>query len=531
MSLPRYHEQMSCIRPCKGLAKLVYRSVWSLVRYSFLLALFVTLFAACETNLTDLNVNPDEPLDADPNYLFSYALQQGMGNYNSDVNLEQWGVMNWMMYLASREGVEVGREYPVPSGKDAFWREQYTNTLMNTQVIINKAKADATIVNMAAAAQIWKVLVTSQLTDLWGDIPYSEALKGISDNVLSPGYDTQAQIYESMLNTLKDATAQFTNDQPFFDAQSDLIYEGDMEAWRRLGYSLMLRLATRINQVDAETYSTTLDFLADKPLIGSVNESAIFPFNAVRKNHLWETMYRGESVVQNNPSKFFVDLLSATDDPRKRVFFEEAPLSFLPFIDKYRGIPNLLPNTAEQWDDYNLNSTFGIAGDWGDISKIGEWFLRDNTPGIVMSYSEVCFLLAEASLNGLWSESAANLVQEGGRANMELYNLYGDETNFIADEEINSYVNSLPDADLEQIITQKWISFAFEQGYQAYAEYRRTGYPVLTDYYGEPIDQTIFPLRLPYPNSEYTLNRENYNQAVANQGADNEFTAMYWIPE
>jgi hypothetical protein len=531
MSLPRCHEQMSCIRSCRGIVKLVYRSVRFLVRYSFLLGLFVMLFASCETDLTDLNVNPDEPLDADPNYLFSYALQQGMGNYNSDVNLEQWGVMNWMMYLASREGVEVGREYPVPSGKDEFWREQYTNTLSNTQVIINMAQADATMINMQAAAEIWKVLVISQLTDLWGDIPYSQALQGISDNVLSPGYDTQAQIYEAMLQTLRDATERFTSDQKFFDAQSDLIYHGNMQAWRALGHSLMLRLATRINQVDAETYASVLEFLSDKPLISSVGESAIFPFNAVRKNHLWETMYRGESVVQNNPSKYFVDLLSATNDPRKRVFFEEAPLSFLPFIQKYRGIPNLLPNTSEEWNDYNLNSTFGIAGDWGDISKIGQWFLRDATPGIVMSYSEVCFLLAEASLNGLWGESAASLVQKGVRANMELYNLYGDEASFIAGEEIEDYLNSLPDAGLEQIITQKWISFAFEQGYQAYAEYRRTGYPVLTNYFGEPIDQSIFPLRLPYPNSEYTLNRANYNQAVANQGPDNEFTAMYWIPE
>ncbi|TVQ06419.1 MAG: SusD/RagB family nutrient-binding outer membrane lipoprotein [Bacteroidetes bacterium] len=497
-----------------------------------LLAILVIVFAfaatACRKDLSELNINPDQPLSADPNYLYVYALQQGMGNYNSDVNLRQWSIMNWTMYLAARGGVEEGREYEMPSGKDAFWREQYTNTLSNTQIIIEMAAENPNMVNMKAAAEIWQVYIFQILTDLWGDIPYSEALKGMTGLVFSPSYDSQQDIYLQMINKVRDAVQSFDPSAGFFNPESDLIYNGNMMKWQTLGNSLMLRLATRINRVDPQTYATIVEELKNKPLIRSQQEAALFPYNSVHKNPLWETMYRNESVIQNNPSKFFADLVDSRNDPRASVFFQEAPLSFLPFIPKYKGIPNLLPNGHAAWDNYNLNQSLGIAGEWGDISQIGTWFLRNNTPGVIMNYAEVCFLLAEAALQGLWDEDPQSLLREGVRAHIEYINLFGDEEHQIPESEIHIFLLNLPQVTLEEVITQKWLSFAYEQGFEAFAEYRRTGFPVLTDYFGHAINQDIFPKRLPYPPSEQTLNRANYNKALINQGPDNEFTHLWW---
>lgn len=495
-----------------------------------LLILTVLLFNACTKDLTELNVNPDQPLTTDPGYIFSYVLQQGTGNYNSDVSLEQWGLMNWVMYLASREGVEEGREYPIPSAKDDFWREQYTNTLANAQIIVNMAEDDPGMDNMKAAASIWQVYIFSMLTDLWGDIPYSEALKGMTELDFSPAYDRQSDIYKAMIMHLHEAVSTLDAQKLFFDPQYDLIYNGNVDHWKALGNSLMLRLATRVNKVNFDYYVSVVHGLQNQPLISNQEESAIFPFNAERKNHLWETMYRNESTIQNNPSKFFVDMLVERNDPRVKVFFEEAPLSFLPFIPKYKGVPNLLPNNDPHWNNYNVNESLGIPGEWGDISRIGEWFLNDNTPGVIMNYSEVCFLLAEAALHGLWDDSPDQLMKQGVEGNIRFFNLYGNTQNHIPESEISIFVLNLPEATLKEIITQKYISFGFEQGYEAYAEYRRTGYPVLTKHDGSGIDKSIFPLRLPYPNSEYTLNRKNYDEAVGNQGPDNEFTPIWWIP-
>ena len=145
-----------------------------------------------------------------------------------------------------------------------------------------------------------------------------------------------------------------------------------------------------------------------------------------------------------------------------------------------------------------------------------------------MSFSELCFLQAEAALHGLWEGSPDEYVTNGIWSNVLFFNEYGDGSDTISDDEVNEYILHLPDTDLEQIITQKWITFIFENGYEAYSEYRRTGFPVLKDYDGDPIDQNLFPKRMIYPYSEYTLNRDNYNEAVSKQGTDNEFTHIWW---
>jgi len=493
-----------------------------IVLYTLLLA---GLFTGCKKDLAELNVNPNQPSSTDPNYLFRYALQQGMGNYNSDVTLEQWGLMNWMMFMAPRGGMEPGKEYVIPSGKDDFWREQYSNALSNTQVILDMAQDDPDMINMKAAAIIWKINLFHKLTDLWGDIPYSDALKGITELNYSPVYDNQETIYGIMLGELKLSVESFDPEKKFFDTDADLIYQGDINNWIAFGNSLRLRLATRINKADYPMYEAVVSELVDQPMINENPESALFPYNSVVKNHLYETMFRGESVVQNNPSKFMVDLLVNSDDPRLPVLCEKAPLSFLPIFPEYNGVPNLVPNNDPIWDNYNPD------GDWGDISRIGNWFLRNETPGVILSYAGVCFLKAEAALNGLWPESADDLVKQGVRANMEFYGEHGEEDHQIPEEKIEAYLNDLPETSLELIITQKWISFVFENGYEAYAEYRRTGYPVLTDYYNQPINDAVFPVRMIYPYSEFTLNRENYNKAIEDQGPDNEYTRVWWDAE
>jgi hypothetical protein len=487
--------------------------------------LLAAMFTGCKKDLAELNTNPNEPSTTDPNYLFRYALQQGAGNYNSDVTLEQWGLMNWTMFMAARGGIEPGKEYIIPSGKDDFWREQYTNALSNTQVIIEMAAGDPDMVNMRAAAMIWKINLSHKLTDLWGDIPYSDALKGISDLNYAPFYDRQDAIYKSMLEELKNAVESFDGSKMFFDPEVDLVFQGDINKWIAFGNSLRLRLATRINRIDHSKYEDVVNNLVGQPLISENHESALFPFNSVVKNHLYETMFRGESVVQNNPSKFMVDLLVNTEDPRLPVLCEKAPLSFLPIFPEYNGVPNLIPNNDPIWNTYNPD------GDWGDISRIGSWFLRNETPGVIMSYAEVCFLKAEAALNGLWPGSSEDYVKQGVRANMGFYGEYGDEDHVIPEEKIEAYLADLPETTLELIITQKWISFIFENGYEAYAEYRRTGFPILTDYDGQPINEDIFPVRMIYPYSEFTLNRDNYNDAINHQGADNEFTRVWWDDE
>jgi hypothetical protein len=480
------------------------------------------ILATSCNKITELNTDPNEPLTTDPAYLFRYSLIQGIGSYNSDVNLKQWGLMTWMMYFAPRGGVEPGKEYVIPTGKDAFWTEQYADALININEVILMTKDDPELVNMYAAARVWRVWLFHRLTDLWGDIPYSDALKGLSDLNYTPVYDDQESIYLNMLGELKQAEAQMNEVKPFFESSADLIGKGNINEWKMFANALRLRLATRICAKLPAVYAQQMLELSTLPMISSNAESVLFPYNSAKRNPVYEAVFTGQALIQNNPSKFLTDMLVNTNDPRKTIFLQKAPMSVLPWIPAYNGVPNLLTTTDPAWSNYNLD------GNWGDISRMGTWFLRDETPGVIISYSEVCFLKAEAALQGQWPGSAQSLYEEGVAANIRFYDVPGDTSWYVSDAEITAYIATLPAVTEEQIITQKWISFAFENGYEAWAEYRRTGFPKLKKYDGSPIDENLVPRRLIYPNFENTLNNQHYSDAVARQGADNAFTRIWW---
>jgi hypothetical protein len=482
---------------------------------------FILLFVSCKKKLTEMNTNPNEPTWVEPSLLFKESQKNGAGNYNSDVNVEQWALMNWCMYIAARGGVTAGDEYVVPSGKDAFWEEQFTGGLMNCQETINLCGDSAKYVNLKSAARIWKVFLFHRITDLWGEIPYSEALKGYSDLNFTPKYDTQKKIYYHMIKELKEASASFDNSILFNGAEHDLIFSGNNDGWKRFANSLRLRLATHIKSVDFEKYASELSDLQNVELIENNSQSVLFPFNMDGKNHIYEADFSGQAATQNNPSHFFVEMLKSTNDPRLPIFCKKAPISSIyTWFEEYKGTPNLLPNNDPVWNNFQ--------NDWTDISTIGSWFLRAETPGVFVSYSEVCFLKAEAALEGLWPGDPLDYTHDGIRANINFYKSFGEEEHQIDDALIETYINKVTNGNLETIITQKWISFAFENGYEAYTEYRRTGYPYLKDYHNQDINQNIFPTRMPYPSSESSLNGINYSSSVSRQGADNEFTKLWW---
>ncbi len=491
-----------------------------LLHYIVFIIFVLGLNSCIKTNLPELNENPNEQTTANPALLFKYSLREGVGSYNTDVNVEQWSLMNWVMFTASRNGVTPNEEYVMPGGKDQLWNEQYSTALINVQSALNTMGDSAKYNNHRAACMIWKVFLFHRITDLWGAIPYSEALKGYTELTLMPKYDSQKSIYYDMLFQLKSAADMIDEAGEFFDQDADLIYKGNVENWKIFANSLRLRLATRLRYADPDKYTAELQELKTARLMEANSESALFPFNSDKKNHLFEAFYSGQSIVQNNPSHFLTEYLKNTNDPRIEILLKPTVAhTVFPWFDKYKGVPNLLPVNAEQWSDFKE--------DWSDVSGIGDWFLRNETPGVLLSFSEVCFLSAEAAEFGVFSD-AQSFYEAGIAANMRFYGEYGKAEHNIPEIKITEYISALPPADLENIITQKWLTFAFENGYEAYAEYRRTGYPAFTDYFNNPINIEIYPKRLPYPNSEKTLNLSSYNIAVQEQGVDNEFTKIWW---
>jgi hypothetical protein len=267
--------------------------------------------------------------------------------------------------------------------------------------------------------------------------------------------------------------------------------------------------------VDPLSAQAEIATLQGQSFISTNSENAIFPYNGDIRNPLFDLVNSGQSGGRTYPSKFLIDHLKATNDPRIKVFAQYTLESTIIGIPDYDGVPNLVPSGSSIWSNYNSDAS--------DVSKMGTWFLKQDAPGMIMSYAEVCFLKSEAALKGWYSGDAQQFYIDGVTANMQSYTGGG-----ITTSQINTYVAALPPVSLENIITQKWISFTYQNGFEAYNEYRRTGYPVLKDYSGNAINANAFPNRLTYPATELSLNSANYYDAISHQGADNAATKVWW---
>lgn len=481
----------------------------------FTFSLIVPFTTGCKKSMDELNVNPNAPVTVNPDYLFTYSVVKGMNSYITNANVHYWLTMNWNMYFATLGGVDAGKEYDSNDGKDALWTEHYAQSLMNAREVQRLTAGSNYLINKNSIARIWQAYLFSQLTDLFGDIPYSAALTGASSLNFTPAYDRQQNIYYALINELKQASAAMDPNQAVFPGNSDPLYKGSVSKWKQFANSLRLRLAMRMSIVDPVKAQQEIAALQNEPFISSNSDNAIFPYGGEIRNPLFDLIQSGQSGGKTYPSKYLIDKLKSLNDPRLPVFAQYTTESIIIGIPDHEGVPNLVPAGSSVWSNYNTDAS--------DVSKIGLWFLKQDAPGVLMSYAEVCFLKAEAALNGWWNGNAQQLYEEGVTANMQSYTGSG-----ITTSQITNYISSLPLVNQENIITQKWISFTYQNGYEAYAEYRRTGFPILKDYNGNAINISTYPNRFTYPATELNLNSVNYNAAVSVQGPDLASTKVWW---
>jgi hypothetical protein len=350
------------------------------------LCLVLVIPFACKDSMDDLNVNPNAPTNTNPDYLFTYSVVKGMGSYITNANFNYWTIMNWNMYFATLGGVDAGKEYDSNDGKDAWWNEVYAQGLINAREVQNLTNGNAYLINKNAIAKIWECYLFSQLTDAFGDIPYSQSLNGKGLN-LSPAYDKQSTIYPALINQLKDASALLDVSKPTFGGNSDPIFKGSVIKWQQFANSLQLRLAMRISNVQPQLTQQVLTELVGQPLLLTNADNAYFPDNGEVRNPLFDLINSGQSGGRTYPSKFLIDYLKLTSDPRLKVFAQYTTESLIIGLPDYEGVPNLVPSGSSIWNNYNSDAS--------DVSKIGTWFLRQDAPGVLMSSAEVNFLLSE----------------------------------------------------------------------------------------------------------------------------------------
>jgi hypothetical protein len=354
-----------------------------------------------------------------------------------------------------------------------------------------------------------------QLTDAYGDIPYTEALKNVAEVINQPKYDTQEAIYKDMLKELKEAAAQLNTDPSLASfGNADILFGGNVDKWKRFANSLRLRLAIRVRYADAALAQQHITEVITAPLIDANSLNAklttIDGDDVNNRNPFYNT------IVVGGVDVFFISLtvtenLKNLSDPRLSVFALPASDG----VSGYRGRPialfgdEKLPYTTEK------------------IARFPIYLKAAVYPIIIMNAAEVYFLRAEAALAGLSSENPQQMFIKGIQASLEQYN--------IAPAAITNYLNSASgtlagtnEQKLEQIIIQKFLANYFE-GYEGWAEFRRTGYPKIWTGSDKGSTNGAIPRRLTYPQDEYAKNESNVTEAVNRlNGGDKLLSRIWW---
>lgn len=480
---------------------------------AILLIILTAAVSSCTTEFEDMNRNPAQLNEIPPDYLFTYAQRRG----SMDAYIYQRAQMlfcnHYAQYYAnSATYFQTDRYESADNWATDFWNETYVIYLANTQAAIDFASQNPEDANKEAMARIWKVFLFHRLTDFFGDVPYSDALNG-KEQVK---YDKQQDIYADMLNELKEAVDMLDEDLTGTYGSADLFFQGDVDKWRRFGNSLRLRLAMRISEADATQAQQHIAEVATAGLMADNNDCALMP-----------TETPGQSYRNQNPlgtisgwnefrvSKTMVDMLKAYNDPRLTVYADENK------DGEIVGLQNGL-SKAQLSEPDNAPANF---------SNTGEIFQQLDYPTPVFQYAELCFLMAEATLRGWANGTPQDWYEKGIEASLNFYDITDDAVvdAYLAETSVAWNNDASFDEKLELIITQKWIA-NYNNGWEAWAEYRRTSYPQLMPIGDESGGETggIVPRRVKYPLSEQSLNTENYNEAVSRLSNGDEMISPVW---
>lgn len=480
------------------------------------------------TRLTSLS-------QSDVKGLFPSALYAGMNTGPGTIDYQQAQNLfadMFCQYFAGTQTAFNSHRYVINQQWVKYqWYSTYVSAMPALQTIIKESKTDASI-NLKSIARIWKAFVFHRTTDYFGPIPYSKI--GLDSTVVP--YDAQKDIYYGLFQELTEAVNDLKNNlsKPSF-AEMDMIYGGDNTKWVGFANSLRLRLALRISKVEPQKAQQEAEAAVAAGVLTDVGQDAYLKVSAPNN---YNGLARISSWNEFRMSTSMESLLKGYQDPRLSKFFQPAIST-----GQYTGVRNgMIP--AEQTLPQN---------DYNQASNLSARLTPDSmfsTPISVLYSAESYFLRAEGALKG-WNMggNAADLYAKGIEMSLRTWGINDMTT-------INNYINSSnvpsapggyfntpaltnipvkfsadPAQQLEQILTQKWLA-VFPDGFEAWAEMRRTGYPkfyplIHSDNPDVPANEMI--RRIPFLDFDKATNGPAVEAAIPLlSGPDNAATRLWW---
>ena len=490
--------------------------------YTLLLSAGI-LFSACTKDFEELNTPPTSVTNVDPGLLLSKAQKDAaFAEGNERANIE---IGSWIQYWAGGQVAPVSRYIQQPT--DLVWSAHYT-LLRNLGQIRNQSLKGMEEMpagrTKLAIARIMEISVWQRLTDLFGAVPFSATTKDATDVQSKPAYDSQEAIYTTLIADLDIAIGKLTSTDLSY-GNADFYYKGNVDKWKRFGNSLKLRLGMRIRFANpALAEKTVREAMAQPLLLNNADNAAIPTFNdaqTINMHPILQQFISGSADLRYLADAF-VNTLKNMNDPRL-AFIAEATVN-----SKKAGTPSYSGPGVALTDAQLL----GVIKDDHSTASLTTYFNKSLTtpiPCYVFTYADVCFFKAEAALLG-WGATPAEaegFYQNGIRAAMALlpFNITTVPQTYI-DAQF-SFTGLSDEEKLEKIMTQKWI-LLFGRDYEAFAEWRRTGYPVLTP--GDNVGSTngTIPRRAVYSSLESLLNTDSYKAAVGALTQGDSYLSRVW---
>ena len=485
------------------------------IKYSIfsLVLLVLTTLYSCKKYL-DINQDPNNPSQVTEQLMlpailstFSYEVAGG-----SPTRFASF----WTKHLAyATAGPHEGNYYLTANDVDNFWRYSSYTSIMGTSVeLVNKADKNGNP-SYSAIAKIILAWNLSYLTDCYGSIPYSDAFKA-QLGITKPKYDSQEDIYKQIQVLLDQAIVDAGKGTGAKPGSDDFIYGGKMSSWIHLANTLKARFYLRLSNAPGYSAATQAGLALTALNAGSItaDEAPFFKYLAQTggENPWYQYAVDGKWSTSPRPSQYYVNLLKGSStvvgssDPR--LAFQVDPVAAGANAGQYIGVTNDAPPT-------NLTN----------YSAIGAFYAARDSRLYLVHYSEALFIRAEAEFlksNKTVNTAVVNAYNDGLAASMTLYGIKVDAANSTAETKaylaLPEHVVNLTTTSAEayrKIMTQKYIANYLQ--FEAYNDFRRTGYPSL------PINNEVYPsvaikvqpviniipLRLPYPSSERSYNAAN----------------------
>ncbi len=498
-------------------------------KYFFLILTLIVV--SCDKGFDDLNINKTAATTVNPAFILNNAVINT--SFVNQILILEVGIVQQV--VSPNSGVLTGANFN-QDNRDATnqnWQRYYRSVIRYTSDVIDQTNELPNRSNLRNMARIIQSFAFMILTDSYGDIPYSQAGKGYIDQTTLPKYDTQQSIYTDIIKELTEASAALDATKTIETA--DVLFGGDINKWKKFGNSLLLRAGMRLSKVDAGLAQSTVQKAIAGGVIGANSDNAFIKHDPNYTNACGQWLNSTEA-ANNYLGRPFLDYLKTNNDPRLRSI-----------ANRYVGAKSGPEQTAARsvtdpavqigmpygFDNNSISGpvkTDGLASFY-DYSQVDRFRMGKNTaPMFLVTFSQTSLLLAEAIQKGWTTGSASDAFKAGIKAHMEQCASY-DAGSAILPTAIDAYLTANPyDATkgLEQINTQYWVA-SFLNGPEAFANFRRSGFPKLTPnpFPGKAI-KGDFIRRLTYPNSEISVNSVNVKEAIARQGADDLDSRVWW---